>query len=88
MDVLKKTDQQEKFSYDKLGLSIRAANSGTDEPLDIELLLAEFQNLIADKDFITTGQIYTVVAGQLFTKGALKTLKNYAEFKSAAEEPG
>ena len=81
MIVIKKSDQEEKFSYEKLGYSIRAANAETDEPLDIELLLAEFQNIIADNEYITTGQINIIVYGLLYAKGAEKTLHQYAQHK-------
>ena len=87
MDVLKKSDQQEKFSYEKLAFSIGAANADTGEALDIELLLAEFQNIVADKEFITSGQIYVIVCGQLYAKGALNTLKKYSEYKEIIRDP-
>lgn len=80
MVVIKKTDQQEKFSLEKLALSIRGANANTQEALDVDLLAAEFQNIVIDKDFITTGQINVIVCGLLYTKGAMETLKNYNEF--------
>lgn len=81
MDVVKKDDQQEKFSFEKLGRSIQAANAETQEPLDIALLLAEFQNLVVDKEFITTGQINVIVYGLLYSKNALETLERYSGFK-------
>lgn len=81
MDVMKKNDVQEKFSYEKLAGSIQAANDDTGEALDIELLVAEFQNIVADKEFITTGQINVIVYGLLFSKRTMQTLKNYAEYK-------
>ncbi|MFV0414361.1 MAG: ATP cone domain-containing protein [Oscillospiraceae bacterium] len=81
MVVIKKTDQQENFSYEKLANSVRAANAETGEPLDVELLLMEFQNLVANNDYVTTGQINVIVYGLLYAKNALQTLKNYAEYK-------
>lgn len=81
MVVIKKSDVEEKFSIDKLAASIRAANADTDDSLDIELLIAEFQSLVVNNDYITTGQINVIVYGLLFSKNALQTLKNYAEFK-------
>lgn len=81
MIVIKKSDQEEKFSYEKLTFSIQTANADTDEPLDLELLVAEFQNIVADNEYITTGQINIIVYGLLYSKGAMKTLKNYADFK-------
>lgn len=81
MMVIKKSDQQEKFSYDKLGTSVQAANANTGEHIDIELFLAEFQNLVVDKEFITVGQINVVVYGLLYSKNAMQTLANYAEYK-------
>lgn len=81
MYVVKRSDEQEKFSFEKLIQSIRVANADTEEAVDIELLIAEFQNIVADKEYITTGQINIIVYGLLFSKGALQTLKKYAEFK-------
>lgn len=86
MVVIKKSDQQEKFSYEKLARSVASANEEANaadagEALDVELLIAEFQNIVADKEYITTGQINIIVYGLLFSKGALQTLKNYAGFK-------
>ena len=81
MIVIKKSDEEEKFSFEKLSGSIRAANEGTDESFDIELLLAEFQNLVVDNEYITTGQINVIVYGLLYSKNAMQTLKNYAEFR-------
>lgn len=81
MDVIKKSDEQEKFSYEKLAGSIQAANEDTGEPLDVELVIAEFQNLVVDREFITTGQINVIVYGLLYSKNAPDTLKNYAEYK-------
>lgn len=81
MFVIKKSDQEEKFSYEKLTHSIQAANAGTDESIDIELLAAEFQNIVADSEYVTTGQINIIVYGLLYSKNAMKTLKNYAEHK-------
>ena len=81
MIVMKKSDEQEKFSFEKLSRSIQSANSETDEPLDIGLLLAEFQNITADMEQITTGQINVIVYGLLYAKQATKTLEQYAQFK-------
>ncbi|NLW80007.1 MAG: hypothetical protein GXY32_11455 [Ruminococcaceae bacterium] len=81
MIVVKKSDAEEKFSFEKLGKSIQAANADTNEPLDIPLLFAEFQNIVADNEYITTGQINVVVYGLLYSKNAMQTLKNYADFK-------
>lgn len=80
MMVVKRSDQQEKFSLEKLSISIAAANSETQEKLDIGLLLAEFQNLVVDKEYITTGQITVLVCGLLYTKGARETLEHYYDF--------
>ena len=82
MIVIKKSDQEEKFSFEKLSHSILAANEGTGESLDIELFMAEFQNIVADNDYITTGQINVIVYGLLYSKNAMGTLKNYAGFKT------
>ncbi len=84
MDVIKKSDEQEKFSLEKLAHSIRAANREAEEPLDIELLLAEFQNIVFDIETITTGQINVIVYGLLYAKGAHKTLQSYANFEKYA----
>lgn len=81
MIVIKKSDQEEKFSFEKLSFSIHSANADTEEPLDIELLMAEFQNIVANNEYVTTGQINIIVYGLLYAKGATKTLQNYAEFK-------
>lgn len=81
MDVIKKSNIEEKFSYEKLANSVASANEGTDETLDVELLLTEFQNIVANNDYVTTGQINVIVYGLLYSKGAMQTLKNYAEFK-------
>lgn len=81
MYVIKKSDEKEKFTYEKLSRSIQAANENTGEDIDIALLLAEFMNIVVDKSDVTTGQINVIVYGLLFSKGALKTLKNYAEYK-------
>lgn len=82
MMVLKKSKEEEKFSYEKLTRSILAANEGTGETLDTELLVAEFQNIVMDKEDITTGQINVIVYGLLYSKRAIKTLENYAEYKN------
>lgn len=84
MLVLKKSNEEEKFSYQKLAHSIMAANKDTEETLDVELLLAEFQNIVVDKEFVTTGQINVIVYGLLYSKKATKTLQNYADFKKYA----
>lgn len=81
MVVVKKSGEEEKFSYEKLTHSVLAANMGTDEPLDVGLLAAEFQSLVVDNEYITTGQINVVVYGLLYSKKAMKTLENYAGFK-------
>lgn len=81
MNVIKKSDVQEPFSFEKLGRSIQVANKEADEPLDISLLLAEFQNIVADMEQITTGQINVIVYGLLYSKKATKTLESYAGFK-------
>ncbi len=81
MIVLKKSDVEEPFSYEKLILSIKAANDETDEALDIELLIAEFQNIVADMEQITTGQINVIVYGLLYAKKATQTLEHYSKFK-------
>lgn len=81
MIVVKKSDAEEKFSFEKLGASIQSANADTNEPIDVTLLLAEFQNIVADSEYITTGQINVIVYGLLYSKDATQTLKNYAEFK-------
>ncbi len=80
MTVIKKSDEAEKFSIEKLGRSILAASQEAEEPLDIELLLAEFQNIVFDSETITTGQINVIVYGLLYAKGAHKTLQCYADF--------
>lgn len=80
MIVIKKSDKQEKFSFDKLSLSIRAANANTEDSLDIPLLIAEFQNIIVEKDYITTGQINVIIYGLLYSKKAFQTLKNFSEY--------
>lgn len=84
MIVIKKSDQEEKFSFEKLTRSILAANEGTDEPLDTELLMAEFQNIVANNDYLTTGQIKVIVYGLLYSKNVMATLKNYSEYKMEA----
>lgn len=81
MVVIKKSDVEEKFSIDKLTASIRAASAEAGEPLDVELLLAEFQSLVVNNEYITTGQINVIVYGLLFSKNAMQTLKDYVEFK-------
>ncbi|MDL2327098.1 hypothetical protein LJC64_00340 [Ruminococcaceae bacterium OttesenSCG-928-A11] len=81
MVVLKKSDVEESFSAEKLAQSIRAASAEAEEPLDIELLLAEFKNIVADMEQITTGQINVIVYGLLYAKGATKTLERYASHK-------
>ncbi|MDL2294950.1 hypothetical protein LJC60_10090 [Ruminococcaceae bacterium OttesenSCG-928-D13] len=81
MVVLKKSDVEEKFSPEKLAHSILTANSETEESLDVQLLLAEFQNIVADMEQITTGQINVIVYGLLYSKSATETLAHYAEFK-------
>lgn len=82
MLVIKKTDDKEKFSYEKLAQSMLAANAGTEESIDLELLVAEFQNIVSDKEYVTTGQINVIIYGLLYAKGAMKTLENYAEYKN------
>ena len=81
MVVIKMSDQEEKFSLEKLARSISAANADTNEPIDLEMIMAEFQNLIVDNEYVTTGQIKIIVYGLLYSKKAMNTLKNYAEFK-------
>ena len=81
MDVIKKSDVLEKFSYEKLTHSILVANAETGEELDVQLLVAEFQNIVADMEQITTGQINVIVYGLLYAKKALKTLENYSGYK-------
>ena len=81
MFVIKKSDEQEKFSLEKLVHSVAAANAETDESLDLDLLAAEFQNIVADMEYITTGQINIIVYGLLFSKGAMQTLQHFAGFK-------
>lgn len=80
MVVIKASDNQEEFSFHKLILSIKAANENTDEPLDIDLLKAEFQTIILDKEFVTTGEIKVIVYGLLWKNNAVQTLKNYTDF--------
>lgn len=80
MNVIKKSDLQEKFSYEKLAGSIQAANAEAGENLDIELLLMEFQNIAVNMDEITTGQIKILVYGLLYSKGALQTLEKYSGY--------
>lgn len=81
MVVIKASDNQEEFSFHKLNVSIKAANENTDEPLDIDLLKAEFQTILLDKEFITTGEIKVIVYGLLWKNNAVKTLKNYTDFR-------
>ena len=81
MDVIKKSDVLEKFSYEKLTHSILVANAETGEELDVQLLVAEFQNIVADMEQITTGQINVIVYGLLYAKNALKTLENSSGYK-------
>lgn len=81
MIVLKKSDVEEPFLLEKLTHSVQAANVETDETLDIELLMAEFQNIVVDMEQITTGQINVIVYGLLYSKKATKTLERYAGFK-------
>lgn len=88
MVVIKKSNEEQPFSIEKLALSIKAANMNTDEPLDVELVVAEFRSIIVDNDYITTGQIAVVVYGLLYSKGAFKTLYNFAKYKELAEHSG
>lgn len=80
MIVIKMSREEEQFSLDKLSQSIGAAHADTEEALDIDLLVAEFQSIIVDKDFLTTGQVKAIVCGLLYVKNALQTLENYAKF--------
>ena len=81
MLVFKKSDVQEEFSSDKLAHSILTANAKTEEAIDIKLLMAEFKNIVMDKEDITSGEIEVIVYGLLYSKGAVQTLESYSEYK-------
>lgn len=82
MVVIKRSREEEPFSREKLSLSIKAANRDSGEAIDDDLIAAEFQNIVMDKDFVTTGQITAIICGLLYTKGMLKTLENYGKPKA------
>lgn len=81
MIVIKKTGLKEDFSIGKLRHSVQAANSKTDEMLNIDTFAKNFEDIIAEKTTISTQQIDIIVYGLLYSKGHVQTLINYISYE-------
>lgn len=80
MTVIKKSGKKESFSAEKLSHSIQSANLSTDEPLNLPMMIVEFQQIVKGKDLMTTQQIDIIVYGLLYSKGLLKTLMQFVAY--------
>lgn len=80
MIVIKKSGMREDFLPDKLRQSMRYANQRTEETIDIDALMEEFEEIIAEKETITTRQIDVIICGLLYSKGLIQTLVSYVSY--------
>lgn len=80
MTIVKKQGGKEEYSPEKLSNSIKRANQGTGENVDINSLSVDFYRIVEGKSFITTKQIDVIVCGLLYTQGFSKTLAAYMSY--------
>lgn len=80
MIVIKKSGRKEDFSSQKLASSIRSANQKTDETVDVNSLVYDFDRIVSGKDLITTKQIDIIVYGLLYALGHLQTLIAFVSY--------
>ncbi|MDL2254092.1 hypothetical protein LJC49_08525 [Ruminococcaceae bacterium OttesenSCG-928-I18] len=80
MTVVKKHGQKEEYSPEKLSQSLKRANQGTGEEIDINSLSVDFYRIVEGKGFITTKQIDTIVCGLLYIQGFTKTLTSFMSY--------
>lgn len=80
MTVVKKSGKHEEYSSDKLSRSLKLANQGTAETIDLNTMVVEFYRIVEGKTFITVKQIDVIVCGLLYTQGLYKTLEAYLSY--------
>lgn len=80
MTVIKKSGKKEDFSPDKLSSSIKKANEKTEEAIDVDSLVADFNRIVNGKELIATKQIDIIVYGLLYSKGWLQTLVAFISY--------
>lgn len=81
MTTIKKSGAKEEFLEYKLSNSIDAANRGTDESLNLKMLMADFYQIAKGRDEISTREIMIIVYGLLYEKGLVKTLESYSTYE-------
>lgn len=84
MVVIKKSGKKEEFAPGKIYQSIAGANDETDEPMnesDLKVVISDLRHIVEGKDQIDTFQIDVIVSGLLYTRGLMKTLKQYSNYR-------
>lgn len=80
MTIIKKQGEKEEYAPEKFANSLRRANAGTGEDIDINSLSVDFYRIVEGKAFITTKQIDVIACGLLYTQGYPKTLAAFMSY--------
>lgn len=85
MMIIKKSGRKEEFAPEKILRSIAAASDEAKEPLtesDLNIILADFRQIVSGKNLITSRQVAIIVCGLLYSKSHFKTMEKYMSYQS------
>ncbi|NLL91683.1 MAG: hypothetical protein GX222_04595 [Ruminococcaceae bacterium] len=84
MRIIKRSGQNEKFSLNKLRLSVTYASDRSGKPLnkgDLDVVVSEIMQIIGNRDSIKSVHIKMITAGVLYVLGFREISKQYSDFK-------
>lgn len=81
MNVIKKSGNREPFSVEKLERSIRAANQGTGEVIDMPRLIEGIKEVISGRAEVETTELDLVVIALLYANEHYHTILAYRTYE-------
>lgn len=83
MQIIKKSGKKEDFSIEKIKSSLNGASRDAGIVIsdgDMRRILSELQQMVKDKELITSQHINVIISGLLYTNGYHNILEYYANF--------